>query len=127
LIDFVEETRLERVGVFTYSVEDGTPAAKLTPKIPLGVAEERCERLMLAQQRIAFEWNDGRIGEVTEVLIDGLSEEDERSKRLCGRSYAEAPEIDSRIFLPDDAGSPGDLIMAKIVAREEYDLVAELA
>lgn len=123
LIDFVEEIKLERVGVFTYSDEDGTPAVKLTPKIAEDVAAERCERLMLTQQRIAFDWNETRIGEETAVLIDGVSEEDGRS-RLFGRSYAEAPEIDSRIYLPEDAGSPGDLVIARIVGREDYDLVA---
>ena len=124
LIDFVEEIEIERVGVFAYSDEDGTPAVKLPEKIAPEVAAERVERLMLAQQKIAFAWNERRLGTETEVLIDGWYETD-TGARLTGRSYAEAPEIDTRIFLPDDAGTAGEYVRAKITAVEGYDLAAE--
>ena len=124
LIDFVAEIEIERVGVFPYSDEDGTPAAKLPDKIDPAISAERVERLMLAQQKIAFDWNQRRLGSETEVLIDGWFET-ESGARLTGRSYAEAPEIDSRIFLPDHAGSPGDYVRARITEVEDYDLCAE--
>ena len=123
LIDFVRTMHIERVGVFPYSDEDGTPAAKLPEKIPAEVAAERVERLMLAQQEIAFDWNARRVGSDVDVLIDGWYETEEGA-RLTGRSYAEAPEIDSRIFLPDDAGVAGEYVRATITGVEGYDLVA---
>ena len=126
LVSFVQDARIERVGVFPYSDEDGTPAAKLPGKIAPEVAAERVERLMLAQQEIAFAWNQERLGTETDVLIDGVTETEE-GERLAGRSYGEAPEIDGRIFLPDGAGKPGEYLRARIVGVEEYDLVAEPA
>ncbi|MGA1780179.1 MAG: 30S ribosomal protein S12 methylthiotransferase RimO [Planctomycetota bacterium] len=123
LVDFVREMHIERVGVFPYSDEDGTPAARLPEKIAPEIAAERVERLMLAQQEIAFAWNDRRVGDELDVLIDGWFES-EQGARLTGRSYAEAPEIDSRIFLPDAAGAPGDYVRAVITGVEDYDLTA---
>ncbi len=126
LIDFTREVRLERAGVFTYSDEEGTPAAKLPGKIRAEVAEERRRELMLAQQEIAFDWNERRVGSEVEVLVDG-SDAPERSRtpRLHGRSYAEAPEIDSRIYLPPGSATPGEFLRVRVRATEGYDLVAE--
>ena len=116
--------RLERVGVFTYSDEDGTPAVKLNPKIDPEVQQQRLETLMLAQQQVAFEWNRTRVGQELEVLIDGFDVADDGSARLYGRSYAEAPEIDSRIYLPAGSGQPGEYVRVRIAEVEDYDLVA---
>ena len=81
LVEFVREMRLERVGVFTYSDEDGTPAVKLNPKIDPEVQQQRLETLMLAQQQVAFEWNRTRVGQELEVLIDGFDVADDGSAR----------------------------------------------
>lgn len=129
LIDFVERFRLERVGVFPYSDEDGTPAARMkeSEKIPEEVALARQEELMLAQQRVAFDWNAQRLGSEVEVLIDGVEETPSGRQRLYGRSYAEAPEIDSRIYLPADSGEIGEYHRFTITGMQDYDLLAEPA
>lgn len=129
LVDFVREYRLERVGVFPYSDEDGTPAVRLPDKVPADVTAARVEELMLAQQQVAFAWNRTRVGTHVEVLIDALEEPDAddpeaEPARLVGRSYAEAPEIDSRIYLPAGAGAPGEYLHARITAADGYDLIA---
>lgn len=127
LVDFIEEFELERVGVFKYSDEDGTPAARMkeSDKIPAAVIEARQEELMLAQQKVAFAWNERRVGSEVEVLIDGIEEDDHGRHRLYGRSFAEAPEIDSRIYLPAGLGIPGEYHQVRIAAAEGYDLRAE--
>ena len=124
LVGFVEELKIERVGVFAYSDEDGTPAVKLPDKVEPEVAASRVERLMLAQQQIAFAWNERRVGTELDVLIDGIYKTEVES-RVVGRSYAEAPEIDGRIFLSDGCGEAGDYVRAKISRVEGYDLFAE--
>ncbi len=124
LVGFVEELEIERVGVFAYSDEDGTPAVKLPDKVEPEVAASRVERLMLAQQQIAFAWNERRVGTELDVLIDGIYKTEVES-RVVGRSYAEAPEIDGRIFLSDGCGEAGDYVRAKISRVEGYDLFAE--
>ncbi len=131
---FISDYSLERVGVFPYSDEDGTPATRLKDKIPEAVALERQERLMLVQQEVAFEYNRKRVGQEVEVLIDGVTGSDaesdregtgEEGPRTYGRSYAEAPEIDGCIFVPDDAGAIGEYHNMRIVEVDGYDVVAE--
>ncbi len=99
---FVKEFRFERLGVFTYSHEEDTPAYRMVDDVPPALKEERRGRLMLAQQAIAFAQNHRRVGEVCEVLVDAR----ERGK-LVGRSRGEAPEIDPRIFLLGTAPGGG--------------------
>jgi ribosomal protein S12 methylthiotransferase len=123
LLDFVRKTSIERVGVFAYSDEDGTPAARLPDKVPSEVAEERVERLMLAQQEVAFAWNERRVGSEVELLVDGPVETDD-GPRLAARSTAEAPEIDGWIRLPAAAARPGEYLRARIVRSDGYDLEA---
>ncbi|MFN0057816.1 MAG: 30S ribosomal protein S12 methylthiotransferase RimO [Planctomycetota bacterium] len=121
LKNFVADFKVERVGVFTYSDEDGTPAVRLPDKVPAEVAEQRKHEIMSVQQEVAFAWNDRRIGREELVLIDGPHA---ASGRLAGRSYAEAPEIDSRIYLPANLGQPGEYHRVRIAAAEDYDLCA---
>ena len=94
LMDFVEELRFENLGVFTYSIEDDTPAARLPDRVDPDVAAERRDRLMAMQQEIAFQWNDGRVGEIEDVLID--AELPEQPGVYLGRSRCEAPDVDGR-------------------------------
>ena len=122
LVDFVREERIERVGVFGYSDEDGTPATRLSGKVLPEVTERRIEELMLAQQEVAFAWNAERLERLEWVLIDGV---EEGGQRLHGRSYAEAPEIDSKIFLPLGSGEVGEYVEVRITSAEEYDLIAQ--
>jgi ribosomal protein S12 methylthiotransferase len=96
LLDFAGEFRFERMGVFAYSREEGTPAARMAEEVPAKTVRSRMERLMLAQQEVAFAQNHSRVGQSCEVLIDGRE-----GGKFHGRSYGEAPEIDPRIFLAD--------------------------
>ncbi|MGE4619557.1 MAG: 30S ribosomal protein S12 methylthiotransferase RimO [Planctomycetota bacterium] len=122
LVGFVEENQLERVGVFPWSPEEGTPAEKLSDRIPEDEQARRVEELMLAQQEVAFSWNQTRVGTEVEVLIDGPCE---KTDSLLGRSYAEAPEIDSSIRIPAGSGQVGEMVRCRITATDDYDLVAE--
>ena len=125
LLDFVRESRIERVGVFPYSDEEGTPAVRLPDKVPEVVAAERQHRLMLAQQEVAFEWNAGRVGSEERVLVDSVAVDEDGRETVRARSYAEAPEIDGHIILPAGAGVPGQYVRTRITAAEGYDLRAE--
>ncbi|NCF55699.1 MAG: 30S ribosomal protein S12 methylthiotransferase RimO [Planctomycetia bacterium] len=122
LIDFVKEFRLERVGVFTWSPEEGTPAEKLPDRVPREEQERRREELYLVQQQVAFDWNRERVGTEVDVLLDS---ECDKTGQWLGRSFAEAPEIDSVIRIPTNAGEIGDIVRCRIVEMDEYDLIAE--
>ena len=122
LIDFVEEFQLERVGVFTWSPEEGTPAEKLPGRIDAEEQEKRREELYLVQQKVAFDWNRERVGSETDVLLD---EECPETGQWLGRSFAEAPEIDSIIRVPKEAGEQGELVRCRITEMVDYDLIAE--
>ena len=92
LVDFVEQQRFEHLGVFTYSVEEDTPAAKLPNRVSAAVAQRRMQELMATQQSIAFDWNEGRVGTTEDVIIDAALPEQEGV--WIGRTKAEAPDID---------------------------------
>ncbi len=122
LVDFVEQNKLERVGVFPWSPEEGTPAEKLPGRIDEAEVQARIEELMLAQQQVAFDWNRSRVGSEVDVLIDEICPE---TASTLGRSYAEAPEIDSIIRLPKDVAGVGEMVRCTITETDDYDLVAE--
>ena len=126
LAEFTQAQRFEHLGVFTYSVEEDTPAAKLGNRVPAEVAQDRYERLMAIQQQIAFQWNESRVGTVEDILIDApLSGQ---QGVWIGRSRGEAPDIDGVVYVSGaDEQSPinvGDLVRCEIVAADGYDLVA---
>jgi ribosomal protein S12 methylthiotransferase len=122
LVEFVREQRFERLGVFTYSFEPDTPAARLPDHLPEETKQERRERLMRAQQEIAFAWNDAQIGRRLEVLIDAPVPEEKNV--WIGRSYADAPDVDGVVYVTGQRLSPGTLVPCEIVARSGYDLAA---
>ena len=124
LLDFVEETEFDRLGAFTYSPEEGTPAAKLPDQLPEEVKQERFSRLMELQQKISRRRNEARIGSVEQVLVtaagDGI---------LClGRSSREAPETDGEIFVHYNGNPPetGLFIPVRITEVGDYDLKGEM-
>lgn len=119
LRDFVKETRFERMGVFTYSVEPGTPATKLDGHLPEDLKEARRDELMELQQQIAFEHADSLIGYELDIMIDDQVEEGV----YIGRSFADAPEIDSNVFVSAENLEIGSLVPVEIVRREDYDLI----
>jgi ribosomal protein S12 methylthiotransferase len=118
LVDFVAGTRFERLGVFTYSLEPGTPSVKLDGHLPESVKTARRGELMAVQQPIAFAHAESLIGYELDVLID-----QEEEGRLLGRTFADAPEIDACVRLEGTEAVVGDLVAVEITAREGYDLV----
>ncbi|HEX3725179.1 MAG TPA: 30S ribosomal protein S12 methylthiotransferase RimO, partial [Pirellulales bacterium] len=121
LVEFVQAQRFERLGVFSYSLEPDTPAARLPDHLPEAIKEARQQRLMEVQQTIAFEWNQAQIGRRLEVLID-RAVPDERNAWL-GRSYADAPDVDGVVYVTGQKLKPGKLVPCEIVATSDYDLV----
>jgi ribosomal protein S12 methylthiotransferase len=123
LVDFVGATRFERLGVFTYSHEPDTPAAKLPDRVPAEVALERRDRLMAVQQPIAFAFNRQLVGRTMDVLIDAPSPQ---GKGLwAGRTYADAPDVDGVTRVKGPHLGPGDIATCEIVGAEGYDLIAQ--
>ncbi len=123
LREFVRETRFERMGVFTYSLEPGTPAVKLDGHLPEEVKEARRDELMALQQEIAFEHAESFIGYELDVLIDEQLEEGV----WAGRTFADAPEIDSTVFVSGEDLQPGDLVPVEILERRDYDLIGAVS
>lgn len=99
LCEFLQEVRIERAGVFPYSPEEGTPAARMLNRVDTAEAERRAELVVDVQSRIMDDFNDSRMGTVAEVLCDGF---DQEAMQFVGRSYAESPDIDGRIYFTAD-------------------------
>ena len=130
LCDFVTESELDHVGVFTYSQEEGTPSAELEDLVPAKEAERRRRELLRIQRKVAKKKRKELLGQRIEVLVEGPSEESEFL--LKGRHAGQAPEIDGHVYLtlgesnPDVQLRPGDLISAQVTRGADYDLVAEV-
>ena len=121
LKDFVEEARFERMGVFTYSLEPGTPAVKLDGHLPEEVKNQRQDELMALQQEIAFEFGDSLVG----YELDALLDEELDEGLWLGRTYADAPEIDGNIVVSGEGLELGQFVPVEIVARDGYDWIGE--
>jgi ribosomal protein S12 methylthiotransferase len=124
LAAFIEEAKLDHVGVFTYSHEQGTTAAMLPHRVPAEVAEARRDKLMAIQQRISRERHEAMIGQEIEVLVDGISEESELL--LEGRWYGQAPGVDGIVYLADGTAQPGSIVRARVTQAADYDIAASL-
>ena len=122
LLDFIEETRFDRVGAFTFSFEPGTTSEPLGDPVPEDVKDERWERLMELQQNISLQVNQSFVGKTLDVLIEGYDEEQHVS---IGRSYRDAPEIDGMVFIEGDA-EVGAIIPVRITGAMAYDLTGVL-
>lgn len=123
LTAFVEATRFERAGVFLYSLEPDTPAARLDGHLPETVKNERRDRLMQAQQKIALEWSRQQVGKQLEAIIDGP--DPDVPNHMIARSQADAPEIDCLVRIKGKGLKPGDIASVKITAADGYDLVGK--
>ncbi len=120
LKDFVRETRFEKMGTFTYSLEPDTPAVKLDGHLPEEVKEARRDELMDLQQDIAFEHARSLIGYELDAIIDGQIDDTTWS----GRIYADAPEIDANVYIAGESIQPGEMIPVEITGSDDYDLLA---
>ena len=122
LCEFVSDYRFERMGVFTYSLEPGTPAERLEGHLPEDVKVARQDELMALQQEIAFEFQESLIESEMDVIIDEKIEEG----IYRGRSWADAPDIDASVIVTGAELELGDLVPVKIFEREDYDLAGEV-
>jgi ribosomal protein S12 methylthiotransferase len=121
LLDFVRRRRFERLGVFAFSSEPGTAAAELDGPIADEVKLARRDRLMAAQQEVAFEWNASQVGHPLDVIIDRRVPGEINA--YVGRSYADAPEVDGQVYVTGENLTPGQIVGCEIVAASGYDLV----
>jgi len=124
LLAFVEEGHFERLGVFRYSREEGTPAARLENQVPERVKQARLKRLMKAQARVSFNKNLALKGRIEPVLVEGYSEETELLLR--GRSIRQAPDVDGQVYITSGQADVGAIVDLKITDSSEYDLIGEI-
>ena len=121
---FIEEQRFDKVGVFTYSREEGTPAFAMANQVSEDVMQERYHDLMSLQCKISEEVNQTLEGKELEVIVEGRDEE--QPDIACGRSYREAPEVDGQVYIEGDKDSqPGDIVRVRVVQGFTYDVVGE--
>ena len=124
LRNFLEEMRLDKVGVFTYSREEGTPAYDMPNQVPEEIMQERYHDLMSLQCKISEEINQSLEGKELDVLIEGRDEE--QPNISVGRSYREAPEVDGQVYVENDADiRPGDIVRVRVLQGFTYDVVGE--
>jgi ribosomal protein S12 methylthiotransferase len=122
LLDFVEEAQFDRLGVFVYSPEEGTPAAKMSGQMPDEIKHRRWEELMRVQAEISLEKNRELVGRTMRALVD-LSAADEAVARI----YSQAPEIDGHTVVNESGLNEGQFIDVRITAAHDYDLEGEPA
>ena len=125
LLEFMETVRFDRVGVFTYSSEEGTPAAGMPGQVPEEVKAARKERAMLLQREISLERNRARVGREMTVLVEGRTG---KEGVFHGRGEGDAPEIDGKVYVRSDRDlDAGELVRVRVTGAREYDLEGEPA
>jgi ribosomal protein S12 methylthiotransferase len=125
LCDFVRAVEFDRMGAFTYSIEDGTASAELPDRVPPELAGERRDELMAIQRGISARKQLDLVGTDLKVMVDGLSSESELL--LEGRWYGQAPDIDGTVYLADGTAQPGDIVTARVTDARDYDLAASIS
>ena len=123
LLDFIRETKFDHLGVFTYSQEEGTKAALLSSHISGKEKERRRDIIMNEQAAISNKINQGLIGDIQEVLIEGKS--DRSDYAYTGRCRRQAPEIDGITYVKGKQVKTGSIVKCKIIAADDYDLFAQ--
>ena len=122
LCDFLREQKLERVGAFVFSPEEGTPAATMD-HVDEEVAKERADTLEMIQSQIMDEYNAAQIGKTLEVLVDGYDEEQEQ---FYGRTYADSPDIDGRVWFTAEEEVPaGSFVSVRLTGTMDGELTGE--
>lgn len=124
LLQFVEETRFDRLGVFCYSKEEGTPAAEMPDQVSERIKRERHKKLMRTQARVSFKHNRTLVDSEEDVLVEGYSEETELL--LKGRSSRQAPDVDGLVYITAGNANVGDIVRLKITDSSDYDLIGEI-
>ena len=124
LCDFLREAKIERAGIFQFSPEEGTPAAAMDNQVEPEVAARRVELLVELQSRVMDAWNESRLGETLEVLCEGF---DPDMGCYAGRSYADSPDVDGRVFFTAAGLVPaGTFVNVRITGTSDGDLTGEI-
>ncbi|MDO4474096.1 MAG: 30S ribosomal protein S12 methylthiotransferase RimO [Eubacteriales bacterium] len=124
LMEFVDQMEFDRLGVFTYSPEEDTPAAEMPDQVPEEVKEDRRAELMELQQEIVFDLAEDMIGRELDVMIEGKVAYE---SVYVGRTYKDAPNVDGLIFInSEEELMSGDFVRAKVTGSSEYDLIGEI-
>lgn len=124
LCDFVEDMKFERLGVFTYSQEDDTPAACMPNQIEEDCKEARKKEIMEIQNNIAARWSEKQVGKKLQVLVEGKLPDEHI---YCGRTQWDAPEIDGLVFLSaSESLLSGDFVTVEVTEAREYDLIGDM-
>ena len=123
---FVESARFDKLGVFPFSPEEGTPAFSMRPRPRAGTVRRRCEELMEIQREISRELLEAKVGGSAEIIIDRIS--DDHDFNYEARTRADAPEVDGRVFVGSGSGSfeTGQILNVRITGASDYDLYAEV-
>lgn len=125
LMEFVDEMEFDRLGAFTYSPEEGTPAEKMENQVPEEIKEDRRDELMELQQEISLEKGNDRIGQELMVMIEGKVSGE---SAYIARTYGDAPKVDGYLFLQTgELMMTGDFAKVRVTGALEYDLIGELA
>lgn len=125
LLDFVDTMEFDRLGVFTYSPEEGTPAASMADQVPENIKEERRNRIMELQQEVSLDKSADMVGRVIPVMVEGKITDDDA---YVGRSYKDAPNVDGYVFINTNAQlMSGQIVNVSITGSMEYDLIGELS
>ena len=125
LKEFVDEMEFDRLGVFTYSPEENTPAAEMSDQVPEEVKEERRDELMELQQEISYDRGQDRIGQELLVMIEGKVADE---SAYIGRTYGDAPKVDGYIFVQTgELLMTGDFAKVRVTGALEYDLIGVLS
>ena len=124
LYEFVNEAKFEKLGVFKYSKEDGTPAAKIKEQIHHKTKQSRLDKIMKLEKQISKIKLEEKIGNTYEAIVDGFSDD---NKYICARSYMDIPNEDGTIFIKNNGKvRPGDFIKCEIIEVRDYDLVGKI-
>ena len=122
--EFVKKMEFDRLGVFTYSREEDTPAAEMDGQIDEEVKEARRDEIMQIQKDIAFDKSNSRVGEIYEVMIEGRLPDE---GVYIARTYMDAPDVDGYVFIQSDYNlDSGDFVKVEVTRSDEYDLIAEI-
>ena len=124
LCDFLRQERIERAGIFQFSPEEGTPAAVMEGQVDADTAQRRVELLVDLQSRVMDAWNESRLGETVEVLCEGF---DAEAGCYAGRTYADSPDIDGRIYFTAAGLVPaGEFVRVRLTGTEDGDMTGEI-
>jgi len=122
LLDFMRDTKFERLGAFEFSPEEGTIAASMPGQVPEEVKDERFDRVMRLQQEISIENNRKLLGKKQRIIVDEWSEHPDY--RCVGRSEGDAPEVDGCVFVKGRTARPGEFLTVEFTGCLEYDMIA---